>query len=395
MAQVKVPRSFDELISDLYGSLSEEICFEDALHRLGAAFGSNISALHMEDFGLRQGSLSLVGDINAQDYAHFSQTYSNRWNGQNLWMERSLDGFMQQGYQHGEAVAGDTELLKTPYYQHFLKPLNIRFGLGICVWSDEKLNMAVAAFHRGHAERGFDAYDIALVEKIRPHLVNVYAIYRRFAKMQQSLVSLRAGFDRTPLGMLMLDTQGRLLECYAAAEVVLFSTTAIRRGVDGFLNFASSNMKAAFNRAIKHFTKQPAMPISIPLYQSGGGGESQLVMHFCSLPPRASLGVHRECQILVFIAELQPGKRALLDNSILRDVLGISATEARVAMGLRQHIDVAALSALLGLSASNTRTHLRNIHTKLGVRRNGDLVAMIERLIGSVPLTSLFFAFAA
>src|SRR5690606_15549029 len=111
---------------------------------------------------------------------------------------RSLEGFRSQGWQHGEAVVGDAELRASAYYRHFLKPLDVRHGLGICIWSGGPLDMAVASFHRGHGDRGFDAEDWKLVEQVRPHLVNAYAIHRRIARLEESLTSFRACFDRAP-----------------------------------------------------------------------------------------------------------------------------------------------------------------------------------------------------
>ena len=88
----------EQAIRDMYGSISEDTRFDQIMHRLGAVFRSSISGVHTEDFGTHRRRLTLVGDVTADEYVRLTDDYCHRWNGQNLWMERSLEGFQQQGY---------------------------------------------------------------------------------------------------------------------------------------------------------------------------------------------------------------------------------------------------------------------------------------------------------
>lgn len=86
-----------------------------------------------------------------------------------------LDGaqpprFLRDGFQTGDAMVNEVELKASAYYHHFLQRLGIRHGLGICIWNDDRLNMAVASFHRSPGDVGFDSDDIALIHRIKPHL---------------------------------------------------------------------------------------------------------------------------------------------------------------------------------------------------------------------------------
>lgn len=389
--RAKARPALDGLIRGLYGSLSEEVHFANSLHSLGKAFRSHLTGLHAEDFGAHRGRVTLVGDISASEYLDFNESYSNRWNGQNLWMERSLDGFLTQGYQHGEAVVSDRELRESPYYRHALKPIDIRYGLGIQIWRNDHLDLAVASFHRGHGDRGFDADDFALVNQVRPHLVNAYAIYRRLARLEDATASLRTAFDRAPLGMLVLDVDGRVLESNAAAEKWLPLAGVARSKRDGRLGFAATRLQQRYDEAVKMLAGAlVAPPHSLPLDAvdpSQASRTGRFVLHLCAVPLGAVSGARPGARILGFIAELQPEQADALAENILRQVLGFTSTEARVVLALRRQSDVAAAAQALGLQPTTVRSHLRSIHARLGIGRTAELLLLIERLIGSVPRT--------
>lgn len=372
------------MLQDLYGSLCEEVRFEQPLHRLGALFGSSISGLHTEDFGAHRGRLTLVGDVSSEEYLEFTQAYTHRWNGQNLWMERSVEGFLQQGYQIGDAVVGEAELRSSSYYRHFLKPLDIRHGMGINIWRDDRLNMAVASFHRGHGDEAFDAQDAVLIGHVRPHLANAYAIYRRFAHLQDATASLRACFDRTPLGMLLLDADGRVLEANASGDALLSNGT-LRRGIDGRLAFGSVRMQQQFSDALQRCLGPQAPPQSLSFAEPGAGAAQQRVLHLCSVPGGVSGGMPARARVLVFVATMQAGAADAMARDIVRQVLGLSPTEARVVLALREHGDTGLVAQSLGLTVSTVRSHIKSIHGKLDIRRNNELLLLVERLLGSRP----------
>lgn len=384
MSRTKKRSSLDTLIGELYGSLSEQVRFDESLHRLGAVFRSHISALHTEDFGAHRGRVTFVGQVSEKEYLELHQIYNDRWSGQNLWMERSLAGFIEQGYQHGDAVVSRRELVQSPYYRHFLKPLDIRHGLGIPIWRDDKLNMAVASFHRGHGDKGFDAVDFALIAQIRPHLVNAYAIYRRLARLEGELHSLRASLDLASLGVLLFDADGHLLEINAAAERLLLARENICSRHQGRLRFASPATQCAFTHAVKRMNANATSPPESLLVAPDEDGP-RLVIHLCTLPTGMLGDLNPRARVLAFVAELQPDQRDALAANILQRLLGLSQTEARLLLALHQHVDVGAAAQSLGIGINTARTHLKHIHAKLGIARNGDLLLIVERLIGSLP----------
>lgn len=372
----------DDAIRDIYGSLSEEIGFEQILHRLGAVFRSTISGLHSEDFGAHRGRLALAGDVTPEEYVQLTESYAQRWRSQNLWMQRSLESFQTQGFQHGDAVVSQRELSQSPYYRHFLKPLDIRYGLGIHIWSGEGLDMAVASFHRGHRETGFDAQDIAIIDAVRPHMMNAYAIYRRIARLERRIDSLRAGFDNGPLGIVAFDGAGHVLEINARAEECLLADGLAALSPDRILLFSHPQVRQAFDAALGDFAQADAKPATLAL-RDVHGSPADIALHLCRVPSGALSGFDGRARVLAFVAELRREHHAQWAEIVIRTALGLTRAEARVALALLQQPDTAAVAAALGLSAETVRTHIKTIHARLGVKRSADMLLILDRLLGA------------
>ena len=375
----------EQSIRDMYGSLSEEARFDQVMHRLGAVFRSSISGVHTEDFGAHRGRLTLVGDVSADEYLRLTDDYCHRWNGQNLWMERSLEGFQQQGYQHGDAVVAERELRQSPYYRHFLKPLDIRYGLAIQIWSGEALDMAVASFHRGHGERGFDGQDIQTIKAVRPHMMNAYAIYRRIARLEGQVESLRTGFNHAPLGMLILDAGGCTLEINDRAQECLFARDLARRGAGNVLHFVHPQTQRDFTAALAALAPTHATPHTLPL-RIATGAPVPIALHLCRVPSGALSGFDGRASVLGFIAELRRDRFPQWAENVIHTVFGLTHAEARAAFVLlQQHADVPAAAASLGIQPATVRSHIKSIHSKLGVSRSSDMLLILDRLLGTEP----------
>jgi DNA-binding CsgD family transcriptional regulator len=367
-----------QLVSDLYGSLLECKTFEQPLRVLARAFRSHLSGLHSEDFRAGEGSVTILGSLSRAEYEAYALAYSNRWSKQNLWMERSLDGLLGQGYQHGEAVVGNDELVASPYYQHFLRHLDVHYSLGISIGSRAASQMAVASFNRARADGGFDERDLALVRWIRPHLVNAYALYSRIATADERAGTLQKAVDLAPLGMLWLDAGGVLRRCNPAAESMLASLGLIGRGRDGRLALAAPvgpKVAAAVRRCIGG---PWPVPVTLRLDRGQPDGNA-LVLHLYGCPESPASGAPPA--VVGFLNRLSDGQRSDIDQQVVQAVLGLTPAEARVALALHACNDVEVAAPHLGLAPATVRAHVKRVYQKLGISRQGELTVLVERCL--------------
>lgn len=368
----------EALLADLYGTLLESASFETPLQVLAKAFRSHISGLHRQNYDNGECELTLVGALTPSEFASWTEAYSARWSGQNLWMERSLEGFLTQGFQHGEAVVSNAELVQSPYYRHFLDPLDIHFGLGISLGAQGASDVAIASFHRDRRDTGFGGEDLDTVRWLRPHLANAYALHRRLHRGDPQEHSLGAFFDRSARGLVLLDAQAQVLRCNAEAEAVLARLGAIGAGADRGIAFtdplAKQNVIAAMQRCIT--TLAPAVVTLVP---RNGVVREGVVLHLHTVPQYGSSGTRM--MGLGFLSELGPRRERAMDEALIHQALGLTHGEARVALALHEHADVELAARALAITASTARSHIKRIYQKLHVSRQGELILLVERCL--------------
>jgi DNA-binding CsgD family transcriptional regulator len=187
--------------------------------------------------------------------------------------------------------------------------------------------------------------------------------------------------------MLVLDADGRVLESNAAAEHWLSRAGVVRTRAKR-IRFTVPAVQHAFAQQVAALVASPTQPASsfVPgSFHTATPRADDVVMHLCGVPPGALVGVKAGARVLVFIAALVPDQVDALAGNVLRQTLGLTPTEARVALALRRQSDVAVAAHALGLRPATVHAHLRNIHARLGIGRTADLLMMMERLLGSFP----------
>ena len=380
-------QSVDAIVQAIYGSLLEDMSFERCLRVLGGTFGAHISALHSEDVCVRRAGLEIFGELSTSELIDFSGAYATRWPGQNLWVERSFKSMLTKGYEDGDAVVTRSDLLGSEYYQHFLRPLNIRHGLGISVRNDSQSLFGIVSLNRSAQAGPFSADDLQLVGALRPHLVNAYAIYRRVGALQDRADSMRASFDRVPLGMLVLDLEGHVLDKNEEASRLLAENHSVIIAREGALRFANGASQARLRAALLRIGKSVNVPSPEALVIGGPGDNSAgaLVLHLCALPISAGHLLLRGGRILAFLCELNRHSESQFATRVLRAALDLTPMEAAVVLSLRGHHDPTQVALETGLAISTVRSHFKHAFRKTGTTRQSELLQLVDRLLSAAP----------
>jgi DNA-binding CsgD family transcriptional regulator len=84
----------------------------------------------------------------------------------------------------------------------------------------------------------------------------------------------------------------------------------------------------------------------------------------------------------VLVSVCDPDGGASVSELRIRDVLGLTRTEARVALKLLEGRETHETAEALGVSFYTVRAHLARIFGKTGTQRQAELVALLTRLSG-------------
>jgi DNA-binding CsgD family transcriptional regulator len=173
----------------------------------------------------------------------------------------------------------------------------------------------------------------------------------------------------------LLDRYGELVHMNQAAKQLFGDDVTIRRG------------------QVISFDHDATMALSQVLIDFMSSGHPSVLMPFVSLPRRGdrrpllvsamrlseiSQGVFARCQAVLIFFDLD--RHARPSEAVLRQCLGLSAAEARLAIGLATGESLQAQAKQLKISKETARHELKSVFAKLNVHRQSELVALLSLL---------------
>ena len=273
---------------------------------------------------------------------------------------------------HNTDLLTESEQKTSPVYAGFIP----RF----C--SNDQLNVRV----RGHGGTnifwclsrpmdggGWSFENVERIERLVPHVAHFVRVRQALAAADARGDALAALLDRTGLGVLHLDRGGRVLEANELARRVLAEGDCLRQR-DGHLRARARREDSELGRLLTA-CRERSVGGSMALWRLGDTRADPLVLHACPVPiDRGSSGSGR---VAVQVLLTEPGSGRRVDPGPIAAAHGLTRTEARVAALLAEGRTVSEIVASSGRKESTVRWHVRNLHSKLGVHRQTDLVRLV------------------
>ncbi len=179
-------------------------------------------------------------------------------------------------------------------------------------------------------------------------------------------------------GCVLLDRNRRVRFSNKIAETAVEGSDVL--AIIGATFTAHASDHARMIRERHHRCLTVGTPQHAALERENGGRPVLLTF----VPVRVGGGAEVD-QVIVSVCDLQLRNRTV-SAPLLRDVLQLTVAEANVAVRLCDGLSIGATADALGISTGTARNHLKSIFSKLGVRRQSELVIYLIEGIG--PLAS-------
>jgi DNA-binding CsgD family transcriptional regulator len=111
-------------------------------------------------------------------------------------------------------------------------------------------------------------------------------------------------------------------------------------------------------------------------------GKLPLTLTMRPTPPTPGSSATENDRVLVIVHD--PERVVQVGYRELRDLYGLTVTEARITNLLMQGNSIEECAALLGVRRSTVKMHLRNLYGKTGVQRQGELVSLMFKTFGNI-----------
>lgn len=377
MESSEVPETrLSELIAHLYDAAIDAALWPGTAARIAQALGSTSTVVKLHGDGGRVDLLECTSNLVVSER---DQAWADDWHRRDLWVERSVAYGMSRIITDEDLVTRE-EQARSGFYQEWLPHLGIHHMLG-AVFPTSQGVVGVLGIHRPRDGGTYTERERRQAALVLPHLQRALRLGQRFAAVShQHAVALQA-LDRVDTGVLVMDGTCRILLASAMADTLLRGNSELAV-VGGRLSLRQPTLRdklsmlvhAAMETAQGRVSK-PGSVLLIPRRQ-----RMPLTLEVAPLRPAVLAFGQERPAVLVFIRDPE----APIAVARLRELFGLTRTEAAVAAALGRGQSLEDIATEMGSSLGTVRTHLKRILSKTGTHRQAQAVALLARSIATV-----------
>ncbi len=276
-------------------------------------------------------------------------------------------------------VVPDSDYRKGAYYHEFGKKIDQYYGqAGLVIRSSSMLGVIGAVRNRTAGPCG--AVETGLLQALMPHLARALRMHQQFARLDAQASALMESLDRLARGIVILDGRGRLLRANQAAERMA--------GLSDGLHLSSNGLRAsvtAESAVLQRLILEAARTANGVGLSSGGTvtiSRPSLRRPWVAVvsPHKGPLG-----EGFTVVMLIDPDAHPVPSRDIVSRLAGFTAAETRLAQFLASGIRLEEAAEELGITLNTARTHTRRMLEKTGLRRQTDLVLLLNKLPAEQP----------
>jgi DNA-binding CsgD family transcriptional regulator len=277
-------------------------------------------------------------------------------------------------------VATAEEIETHPIYTQFLVPHGLGWFAATRISPDPRILVWITV-QRAKNKGPFSEKDLRWVTRLGRHAEKSLRLSIRLLDTELANVGLGAALSRVGIGVFALDSLARAIFVNPAGERLLGRSIHI---VDGRLQLGAVDECAANDALIAQTLRgEPAGLVGDPrpIILRRPAPERPLVVYVLPIARHHDQSEQflTHTRAMVLVIEPEAGEPA--DPAVVRDVLGSTLGEARVAALVAAGMAPRQAAERLGITEETARTVLKRIYRKVGVSRQSELTALLERTI--------------
>ena len=226
----------------------------------------------------------------------------------------------------------------------------------------------------GHAQKE----DIANIRQLTPHFQRAVQINQMFNTVDLRLGAARDALELFPYGVFLLDNKGEIIFTNHMAQTILAERDGVVTAHQrlGALHLpANRRLREAVGQCLQAAAKESVYggdTFTIPRAAEGRYYTVEVV----PLMSKERLFTDSQPAVLVLLGDPQRGPRLRVQQ--IRDMYGLTATEAEIAILLAQGMRPSEICRNKGISPNTLKTHRRRLFGKLEVETQAQLARIIN-----------------
>ena len=369
---------FVAAVEAIYGCAAQPSNWPDALQAIADVFGDvGTVLLWRRDDGS-------YGTIVSPKLAAAQEDYEKTWWRHDI---RSVR-FVEQAYVRGQEAVTDRHLVTAqevdnhPIYTQFLVPHGLGWFAGAGISPDPLIDVWIS-MQRAKPKAPFSDEELGTLARLARHAEQSLRLSVRLFDAEFSKLGLGEALARVGIGVFALDSLKRVVFANPAAERLAADRIKI---VNERLYASAPQELRALNSEIErmiHAAPEELGAAPKPLLIHREGFERPLTLYV--LPITVHDFHHAAAQFLTharaIVLVIDPQADAPADPAVVRDILGVTLGEARVAALVGFGLTPRAAAEKLGIAEETARVVLKRVFSKAGVSRQSELSALLTKLV--------------
>ena len=229
--------------------------------------------------------------------------------------------------------------------------------------------------------------NVRRLQRLAPHLGRALDATLKLGRLADGTRQLARVLQLMPNPALLLDGKGRVTLANPAAESLLQTSDGLTLDRDGGLRLAATlpAETAALSRALAQalaVASGTGAELGGPLRLTRPSGAAPLLVLPVPLPPPAFALWEMLEQARVLVLIVDPSAQSRATAAAIQTTFGLTPAEARVAVLIASGLGGPETAAMLGISPSTVKTHLKRCFEKTGVHSQVGLA----RILGALPV---------
>ncbi len=377
-AITSIDQPFIAAVEAIYEAAPEPERWPQALDLVGRCFGDHtVNMFWQRD----DGSRGMLPSLRCSK--ELSDAYNEKWWPYDIRAIRAFErGFMfARDAVTDRHLVTEEEMATHPFFTHYITPFGCKWLMATIISPDLRVPVAIVV-HRGPSKPAFSDDDLLLLTKLGRHAEKSLRLSMRLFDAELSSLGLSDALSRFGMGVFVLDALGR----------IVFSNSAAQRHVDDGFVVAEERLVAAFaadrevlGAALSSMLRGASADLAAdprPILVRRRSSERPLAVYV--LPLRGSRDAAIEhflvrAKAIVLVVDPEPEQPP--DPTVVRDVLGLTLSEARLAALVGSGVAPREAAETLNITEGTARVVLKRIFSKVGISRQSELSALITKLV--------------
>lgn len=351
----------EDVIAALFASLLDAEPWTGFLHRLAAAAAVGWATLILTPRNGTQPGLILTPGADPG----VGLEYRRR-----LFAIDPFTGLPEGKVSHFRDVVSAQALDRTVAFQAWMEGTSSLEVIGVDLREPGGLELRLR-LTRAATQPPFEAAELRRLQRIVPHLRVALRLFDHLAATETEKRIFAGAVAQLAVGVVILDRDGKVVRLNGRATAILAERDGIAMRAGAVLLDDTE-----LGRQLHARLAQPevATPLALRIERPSGRGDLLLVVSSANAPDyvTASGGP----ATVLFLNDPSQSPRVLPEA--LRDLLGLTRSEAGIAADIGDGMTLVQIAARHGISPNTVRSHLRSIFAKTGVKRQSQLVHLVH-----------------